>query len=140
MSTASKKKLAYINKIAKERGYVLDYHKVLVENDFEAMQRINELLETLYVKKRSLEARTKELLTIFGLILRRASRGQIQSHINAAVELGVSRQEILEAIELTLPMAGFAIFQLGFDAWRDFFKAKGIEPTVKVFQGGTGAP
>jgi 4-carboxymuconolactone decarboxylase len=129
-------KQAYLDKLVKDRGYVLDYHKILVKHDFEAMVKINALLETVYLAERKLDRRTKELLSIFGLVLGRAARGQIQSHMQVAVEHGVTAEELLELVELVLPMAGFATFQIGFTAWCDFFKADGIEPTVAGFEGG----
>lgn len=129
-------KQAYLDKLVKDRGYVLDYHKILVKHDFNAMVKINQLLETVYLEERLLDRRTKELLSIFGLILGRAARGQIQSHMQVAVEQGVTAGELLELVELVLPMAGFATFQIGFTAWCDFFKVDGMEPTVDSFEGG----
>jgi 4-carboxymuconolactone decarboxylase len=132
-------KQAYLDQLVKDRGYVLDYHKVLVKHDFNAMISINQLLETVYLEQRLLDRRTKELLSIFGLVLGRAARGQIQSHMKVAVEHGVSAEELLELVELVLPMAGFATFQIGFSAWCDFFKVEGMEPTVDSFEGGSPA-
>ncbi|OZI34256.1 hypothetical protein CAL29_11990 [Bordetella genomosp. 10] len=129
-------KQAYLDKLVRDRGYVLDYHKILVKHDFEAMTAINRLLETVYLKDRLLDRRTKELLSIFGLILGRAARGQIQSHMQVAVDLGATAGELLELVELVLPMAGFATFQIGFAAWCDFFQVDGLEPTVARFEGG----
>jgi 4-carboxymuconolactone decarboxylase len=79
------------------------------------------------------------LLSIFGLIQGRAARGQIQSHMKVAVDLGVTPGELLELVELVLPMSGFATFQIGFSAWCDFFEVDGIEPTVAGFEGGSPA-
>ncbi|HTK02036.1 MAG TPA: carboxymuconolactone decarboxylase family protein [Bordetella sp.] len=132
-------KQAYLDKLVKDRGYVLDYHKILVKHDFDAMTSINQFLETVYLKDRALDRRTKELLSIFGLIQGRAARGQIQSHMRVAVDLGVTPKELLELVELVLPMSGFATFQVGFSAWCDFFQVDGIEPTVARFEGGSPA-
>ena len=63
----------------------------------------------------------------------RASKGQIVSHIKVALELGVTPQEILEAIEISLPEAGVVAFQAGFEAWKEAVGATGIEPTVSTF-------
>lgn len=132
-------KQAYLDQLVKDRGYVLDYHKILVKHDFNAMVSINRLLETVYLENRLLDRRTKELLSIFGLILGRAARGQIQSHMQVAVDQGVTAEELLELVELVLPMSGFATFQIGFSAWCDFFKVDGMEPTVERFEGGSPA-
>jgi 4-carboxymuconolactone decarboxylase len=127
------RKQAYINKMARERGFVLDYHKVLVKHDFEAMQRINEFLEGIYLKRRRLDMRTRELICLVALILQRASQGQIRSHMKLALDLGVSREELLESVELVIPLGGFVPFQAGLRAWCDVTGATGIEPTTAAY-------
>ena len=129
---------AYIDEMARARGYVLDYHKVMAKADFETLTTTNALVESVYLRQRTLDRRTKELLFIVTLTVMRAGKGQIQSHIRAALDLGLTPQEILEAIEITLPEAGVVAFQAGVEAWREIVKAEGIEPTVSVFEGGSG--
>jgi 4-carboxymuconolactone decarboxylase len=52
-----------------------------------------------------------------------------------ALAEGASAQEVLEAIEITLPEAGIVAFQDGFEAWREVVDADGLEPTVSVVEG-----
>ncbi|HEV8045770.1 MAG TPA: carboxymuconolactone decarboxylase family protein [Rubrobacter sp.] len=132
-------KQAYIDEMAKKRGYVLDYHKVMTEHDFEVLQATNNLVSAAYLEERRLDRKTKELIFIVSLTVLRASKGHIQSHIRVALDLGVSKEEILEAIEITLPEAGVVVFQEGFDAWREVVGAEGIEPSVEVYGGGSGS-
>jgi 4-carboxymuconolactone decarboxylase len=134
------KKQAYINKIARARGFVLDYHKVLVKHDFEAMQRINEFLEGIYLKRRRLDVRTRELLIIVGLFVQRATQVQVRSHMKVALDLGVSKEELLEAVELVIALAGFVPFQTGLRAWCDVTGATGIEPTIAAYWEAEGSP
>jgi 4-carboxymuconolactone decarboxylase len=131
--TTEAEKQAYIDEMAQKRGYVLDYHKVMAEQDFEVLQAANDLVNAAYLKERRLDRKTKELLFIISLTVMRASKGHIQSHIRVALDLGVSKEEILEAIEITLPEAGVVVFQEGFEAWREVTGAEGIEPTVEAF-------
>ena len=138
MATQEEKQ-AYIDEMARERGYVLDYHKVMARHDFDVLQATNGLVEAAYLKQRRLDRRTKELIFVTSLTVMRASKGHIQSHIRVALDLGVSKEEILEAIEISLPEAGVVAFQQGFDAWREVVAAEGIEPGVEVFEGGPGA-
>lgn len=133
-----KQKETYLNKMARDRGYVLEYHKVLVNHDFRALQKINEFLDAVYLSRRRLDRRTKELISIVGLILGRASKGQICSHMKVAMDLGVTKAELLEAVELTLPMSGFVVFQAGLEAWCAIAKAKTIQPTVNAYTFGRG--
>ena len=132
MATQEEKQ-AYVDEMAEKRGYVLDYHKVMAEQDFEVLQAANGLIEAAYLKERRLDRKTKELLFIVSLTVMRASKKHIQSHIRVALDLGLSKEEVLEAIEITLPEAGVVVFQEGFEAWREVTGAEGIEPTVEAF-------
>lgn len=131
-------KQAYIDEMARSRGYVLDYHKIMARNDYDVLQATNGLVNAAYLDQRLLDRKTKELIFIVSLTVMRASKGHIQSHIRVALDLGVSAQEILEAIEIALPEAGIVAFQTGFEAWCEVVGAEGIEPSVTVHQGGSG--
>ena len=138
MATREEKQ-AYIDEMVEKRGYVLDYHKVMTEHDFDVLQATDGLVNAAYLEQRRLDRKTKELIFIVSLTVMRASKGHIQSHIRVALDLGVSKEEILEAIEITLPEAGVVVFQEGFEAWREATGAEGIEPTVEAYGGGTGS-
>ena len=129
----------YIDEMARKRGYVLDYHKVMAMQDFPVLQAANNLVSAAYLDERTLDHKTKELIFIVSLTVMRASRGHIQSHIRVALDLGLTATEILEAIEISLPEAGIVAFQTGFEAWREVVDADGIEPTVRVHEGGSGS-
>ena len=137
MATREEKQ-AYIDEMAEKRGYVLDYHKEMTEHDFEVLQAANGLVNAAYLEQRRLDRKTKELIFIVSLTVMRASKGHIQSHIRVALDLGVSKEEILEAIEITLPEAGVVVFQEGFEAWREVTGAEGIEPIVEAHGSGSG--
>lgn len=128
----------YVDTMARERGYVLDYHKVMAKHDFPVLQAANDLVSAAYLEQRTLDRRTKELIFIVSLTVMRASKGHIQSHIRVALDLGVTPREILEAIEIALPEAGVVAFQVGFEAWREVVGADGLEPRVAVHDGGSG--
>ena len=136
--TESTEAQEYIDNMAEARGYVLDYHKVMAKQDFVVLKATNDLVGRAYLDQRQIERKTKELIFIVTLTVMRASKGHIQSHIRVALDLGVSESEILEAIEIALPQAGIVAFQTGFEAWCEVVGAEGIEPRVKVHEGGTG--
>jgi 4-carboxymuconolactone decarboxylase len=129
----------YVDDMARSRGYVLDYHKVMAKQDFPVLQAANNLVSKAYLEQRTLDRRTKELIFIVSLTVMRAAKGHIQSHIRVALDLGVTPQEILEAIEISLPEAGVVAFQAGFEAWRECVGADGIEPRVAAHAGGSGS-
>src|SRR3712207_4951761 len=111
----------------------------MAAQDYDVLQATNGLVHAAYLKERRLDRKTKELIFIVSLTVMRASKGHIQSHIRVALDLGVSKEEILEAIEISLPEAGIVAFQEGFEAWREVTGAEGIEPKVEAFEGGAGA-
>ena len=125
----------YIDDMATKRGYVLDYHKVMAAADFPVLQAANHVVSAAYLEPRLLDRRTKELLFILSLTVMRAPLPQLRSHIRVALDLGVSPQEILEAIEIALPEAGVVAFQWGVEAWQDVVGIDPLEPTVDVHSG-----
>jgi 4-carboxymuconolactone decarboxylase len=136
----AKEKQAYIDDMARSRGYVLDYHNVMVAHYYEVLKAANNLVDKAYLSERTLDRKTKELLFILSLTVMRGSWGHIASHIKVALEVGATPQEILEAIEIALPEAGVVAFQHGFDVWKDVVGATGVEPTVAAFDGGANGP
>lgn len=121
----------YIDEMVRKRGYVLDYHKVLAKNDFEVMQAANAMVSAAYLKQRTLSRQTKELIFVSSLTALRAPKAHIQSHIRVGLEIGLTPQELLEAIEIALPEAGIVAFQSGVEAWAEVVGAEMIEPTVE---------
>ena len=75
------------------------------------------------------------LLFILSLTVMRAPMPQLKSHIQVALDLGLSPAEILEAIEISLPEAGIVAFQWGVEAWHEVVGADVLEPTVAVHSG-----
>jgi 4-carboxymuconolactone decarboxylase len=138
MATQEEKQ-SYVDEMVRKRGYVLDYHKIMAAHDFEVLQAANGLVSAAYLEERRLDRKTKELIFITTLTAMRASKGHIQSHIRVALDLGLTKQEILEAIEILLPEAGVVVFQEGFEAWRQVVDAEGIEPSIEAHGGGSGS-
>lgn len=64
----------YIDDMARKRGYVLDYHKVMAKQDFEVLQATNGLVSAAYLNQRTLDRKTKELIFIVSLTVMRASK------------------------------------------------------------------
>jgi 4-carboxymuconolactone decarboxylase len=123
----------YVDEMAAERGYVLDYHKYMAAADFPVLQATNALVSAAYLQERRLDRGTKELLFILSLTVLRAGKAQIKSHIQVALKLGLTPEEILEAIEIALPEAGIVAFQVGFEAWCEVVQPPRIEPTVSTY-------
>jgi 4-carboxymuconolactone decarboxylase len=125
---------AYINEQVQKRGYVQEYHKVMIANDLEVAKKSNDLIDAVFIKDRSLDRMTRELIFVAGLTCLRAPQWQIKQHIKIAVDRGATKEMLLEAIELTIFGAGFVAFQHGLLAWQEFFDAPKQEPTVHVYE------
>jgi 4-carboxymuconolactone decarboxylase len=69
----------YLNELVEKRGYALDYHKVLAEQDFDALKAFNGLIETVYLNERLLDRKTKELLFVLSLTMMRSEKAHIKS-------------------------------------------------------------
>lgn len=123
----------YVDQMVAARGYVLDYHKVLARQDLDLLKAANGLVSAAYLDERLLSRPVKELIFIVSLTVLRAPPAQIESHIRVALDVGLSPQEVLEAIEIALPEAGVVAFQAGFEAWCRVTGATGIDPSVEVF-------
>ncbi|MET8854106.1 carboxymuconolactone decarboxylase family protein [Amycolatopsis sp. NPDC004625] len=121
---------AYVDEMARRRGYVLEYHKTMAHADFPVLEAANGLISAAYLDERTLDRRTKELLFVLSLTVLRAPQAQIRAHIEVALEIGVTAREILEAIEIALPEAGVVAFQHGFEAWCACVNPPAVEPTL----------
>jgi 4-carboxymuconolactone decarboxylase len=125
-------KQEYIDEMVRRRGYVLDYHKVMVQQDLPVLKAADALVSAAYLDQRLLDRKTKELIFVVSLTVMRAEKPHITSHIRAALKAGATPEEILEAIEISLPEAGVVAFQWGVDAWREVVQPAGIEPAAAI--------
>jgi 4-carboxymuconolactone decarboxylase len=117
----------YLQEMIEKRGYALDYHRTMASNDVTFLKAADNLIRAAYLEPRLLDRRTKELIFITTLTVMRSDRRHIEAHIKVALELGVSPQEILEAIEITMPEAGVVAFQDGVAAWQAVVGSELIE-------------
>ncbi len=118
---------AYLQEMKDNRGYLLDYHKVLVAEDMPYMKAVNELLATAYTNERSLSKKVKELL--FSVLMTSVGAPQevIKLHIGLAAKAGASKEEVLEALELASMPCGMPKFFPAFAAWAEVFEVERVE-------------
>lgn len=114
----------YLQQMQAERGYILDFHKVLVREDFAFLKSYNSLLQSAYLNPNTqADSKTKELMLIGILVAVRSLPDHIKTHMELAKRLGASKKEVLEVIEMCLPPAGLPAFMQGFNLWREVFEA-----------------
>ena len=122
-------KQAFVDKMYKERGYILDFHKVMVAEDFEFLKAYDQLIQAGYTKKRTLDAKTKEILYTVILTAVKTNVDHIKSHIKLALDYGATKKEVLEALEICIPAASVPAFMIGFEAWKQAVSPDRVEPS-----------
>jgi 4-carboxymuconolactone decarboxylase len=115
-------------------------HKLLAKYDLD-VEKANSELNRRIVTGGPLDDKTKELLFVLGYTIRGFESQHIAWHTRAALAAGASPEEILQALELSILMAGVVPFMRGVEAWAEVTGAQGIEPTVPVISmGNDGVP
>ncbi len=112
---------AYLQQMEEERGYILDFHRVLAEEDLDFLKGYNALLEAAYTNARTLDAKTKELIFVAVLMAVRSQPDHIKTHMEVAKKLGATKREMLEVLEMTLPPTGAPAFMHAFAVWREVY-------------------
>lgn len=103
------------------RGYTLPLHTVLAAEDPEVLAAYERMMSALYLKKRRLDGRTKELIYVAVLVAIGASEEHVRAHVERAQREGATADDVLETVELLIPAAGVARASVGLDVWRRTF-------------------
>ncbi|MFQ5840145.1 MAG: carboxymuconolactone decarboxylase family protein [Candidatus Methylomirabilales bacterium] len=119
---------AYLKEMMGKRGYLLDYHKVLVAEDLPFLKALNGFLEAAYTDGRRLDRKTKEFILTAVLTAIGAEKSHIQTHMQAAMRAGGTKEELLELLELVAVPTGIPSFMRGYEAWKETVVVDRIEP------------
>ena len=114
MTTEEKRE--YVEMIQKDRGYVLEMHRIMVEADLDWVKAYDLFAKATYTGQRTLDRKTKELLQIAVESALRADVEQIGAHVRVALNNGATPQEILEALESVVMPMGMLAFRRGLQA------------------------
>jgi len=118
-----------LEEMKEKRGFVLDFHKILIEEDLEFLKRYEELISTAYARQRSLSKKVKELVFVAALTALQAEKSHIGAHMKVAIQNGASKQEILEVLECIFPPCGVLRFMNGLAAFKETVKANRAQNT-----------
>lgn len=108
---------AFLEQTSQNRGYTLEFHRIMAEADLEWARKYNEFIEATYTGQRTLDRKTKELLQIVVEAALRADVEQIQLHVKLALQEGATPREILEALQSVIAPMGALAFRRGVQAW-----------------------
>ncbi len=103
------------------RGYVHEFHRVLGEHDPECLEAYEQLLQVAYLRPRRLSRLTKEFVHVALLAGLGANREHLKSHMAAASAEGATSADMLELLELLLPIAGVTRFADAIAVWNEVF-------------------
>jgi 4-carboxymuconolactone decarboxylase len=112
------------------RGYSLPLHSVLAREDADVLAAYEEMMNALYLQRRRLDGKTKELIYVAALVALGAAEPHVRAHMERARREGASPEEILETIELLIPAAGVARASVGLETWRRTFRRDDCSPTA----------
>ena len=112
----------------RDRGFIVGYHKLMVQADPDWLERYGDLIHATYLEERTLDRKTKELCQTVVLAALRSSTDHIGSHIRMAMAHGATKEEVLEALEcVLLPLGGLG-FNAGLQAWADVSASRSWSP------------
>ena len=95
-----------LEEIKAKRGFVLDFHRLLAEEDPQFLRRYEDMVSAAYADVRTLDKKTKELIFIAALMCLEAEPAHLGAHMKLAIEHGASKKEILEVLECVYPPCG----------------------------------
>jgi 4-carboxymuconolactone decarboxylase len=108
----------FLQQMEAQRGYVLDFHRIMAKYDLDFAKSYNGLLDAAYLKERLLDARTKEFIITTAIIVAASSEEHIVTHMKVLKRLGVTAEEALQFIEIILPPAGVPKFMNAVECWK----------------------
>ncbi|MBI4234281.1 MAG: carboxymuconolactone decarboxylase family protein [Chloroflexi bacterium] len=120
----------FLDRMYQERGYIVDFHKLVVQADLEWLKAYDAFVRATYTGQRRLDRRTKELIQTAVLSALRTDVDHIGEHIRLAMEHGASKEEVLEALECVYAPMGALGFRQGLKAWAKVNGIKEMEPTA----------
>lgn len=100
-----------ISEIKKKRGYIDAWQAFLAKEDTDFMKAYEELYSLIWVRSMVLPQKIKELI-IIGVLAVRGDEISLKAHMERALNLGASKEEIMETIEtVLLPSGGYTLFK-----------------------------
>ncbi len=119
-----------LNEMYRKRGYVVGFHKLMVQADPDWVEPYDALVEQTYLRERVLDRKTKELCQTVVLAALRSDTDHIASHVRQAIAHGATPDEVLEALECVLMLTGGLGFGAGLAAWARVVGLEELEPAL----------
>ena len=113
-----KKEKELIQKIKSKRTWLLNFHKLLLKNDPEMLEKWDSLYSAGKFKERFITAREKELVDLAISAIMKWRPG-LEIHIKKALDLGITEGEISEIFSLSAMSAGIPCMMFASDVYEE---------------------
>ncbi|MHB1042606.1 MAG: carboxymuconolactone decarboxylase family protein [Eubacteriales bacterium] len=104
-----------IAKMIEDRGYIYPEWEFAARSDPDFVEAYNNLYRSALNDGRALSAKTRELIAI-GILSFKGNANAVKAHIQRAMRLGATKQEIFEAVETSIIPGGAPTFYCGLSA------------------------
>jgi len=118
-----KEEKTLIQKIKSKRTWLLNFHKLLLKNDPEMLEKWDDLYSTEKFKERFITAREKELVDLAISAIMKWRPG-LEIHIKKSVDMGITEPEITEIFSLAAMSAGIPCMMFASDVYEEMKKNK----------------
>ncbi len=110
-----------ITKIKSKRTWLLNFHKLLLANDPEMLQKWDELYSAGKFNERFITAREKELVDLAISAIMKWKPG-LEIHIKKSLDLGITEEEITEIFSLSAMSTGIPCMMFAADVYEEMKK------------------
>lgn len=115
---------ALLKEMYAQRGYELQYHRILAAFDPELLKALNASYTRLNFNSQYLDAKTREL-TFIGILATEHEWVGLPIHFKRALEAGATEEEIMEVICQMLVCIGLPTVLYTLEHWVAFLKKEG---------------
>ena len=110
---------ALIARMTAARGYIYPEWELAARQDPEFVEAYNRIYELGLGEGRHVSAKVREFVAIALLAFRGVDRSGLVAHMQRAMRLGATREEIFEVLETCLIPGGAVTFHRGLSALRE---------------------
>lgn len=118
---------ALIARMKEARGYIYPEWEFAARQDSEFVETYNRIYELGLGEGRHVPAKIREFVAIALLAFRGADRAGLVAHMERAIRLGATREELFEVLETCLVPGGAPTFHRGLSALMEV-KVEGESP------------
>jgi alkylhydroperoxidase/carboxymuconolactone decarboxylase family protein YurZ len=116
---------ALIARMKEARGYIYPEWEFAARQDPEFVETYNRIYELGLGEGRHVSAKVREFVAIALLAFRGAEKAGLVAHMQRAIRLGATREELFEVLESCLVPGGAPTFHRGLSALMEVVDGKG---------------